>query len=86
MPIDDRDDRRTPSNAPEELVMERSDAQRRSLWLGEAIDTLNEREQLIIRERRLREDSITLEALGSRLGISKAVSYTHLTLPTILRV
>ena len=56
---------------PEELVMERSDAQRRSLWLGEAIDTLNEREQLIIRERRLSEDSITLEALGSRLGISK---------------
>ncbi len=33
--------------------------------------SFNERELLIIRERRLREDALTLEVLGARLGISK---------------
>ena len=32
---------------------------------------LTERELKIVRERRLEEDAATLEALGSRLGISK---------------
>ena len=32
---------------------------------------LNERELRIIRERRLRDDGATLEALGETLGISK---------------
>ncbi|MHA6287445.1 RNA polymerase factor sigma-32 [Maricaulis sp. CAU 1757] len=57
--------------APEEEVMARTDGERRSLWLGQAIATLSEREQLVIRERRLGEDTVTLETLGRTLGVSK---------------
>ncbi len=56
---------------PEELVAEARDAATRALWLSDAVAELSPREQTIIRERRLQEDSPTLEALGSRLGISK---------------
>jgi len=56
---------------PEEAVMASKDTDQRSAWLGEAMSRLSEREQLIIRERRLTEDSVTLEKLGQRLGISK---------------
>lgn len=56
---------------PEAEVMNSRDTDKRSQWLGEAMGALTEREQLIIRERRLREDSVTLEKLGERLGISK---------------
>ena len=37
----------------------------------DAMKDLNERERLIIRERKLEEETVTLEALGERLGISK---------------
>jgi RNA polymerase sigma-32 factor len=37
----------------------------------EAMSDLNDRERLIIRERKLQEETVTLEALGERLGISK---------------
>jgi len=47
------------------------DNPRRSKWLGEALQTLNERELHVIRMRRLSSDGITLEALGEQLGISK---------------
>ena len=43
----------------------------RSKWLSEAIEGLNPREQTIIRERRLGEETVTLEKLGDELGISK---------------
>ncbi len=56
---------------PEAAVMESTDTERRKAWLGEAMTTLNDREQFIIRERRLSEDGSTLEALGQVLGISK---------------
>ena len=56
---------------PETQVMEDRDQAQRAQWLGEALSRLSEREQLIIRERRLGEDSVTLEKLGERLGISK---------------
>jgi RNA polymerase sigma-32 factor len=56
---------------PEQDVMERSDAQKRSQWIDEALKSLNPRELTIIQDRRLTEDGITLEALGSRMGISK---------------
>ena len=56
---------------PETLVMEDRDQAQRAQWLGKALSRLSEREQLIIRERRLGEDSVTLEKLGERLGISK---------------
>ena len=56
---------------PETQVMEDRDQAQRAQWLGEALSRLSEREQLIILERRLGEDSVTLEKLGERLGISK---------------
>lgn len=56
---------------PETQVMQDRDQAQRAQWLAEALSMLSEREQLIIRERRLGEDSVTLEKLGERLGISK---------------
>ena len=55
----------------DETVGEAIDGDRRVLWLREALGVLSERELRIVRERRLEEESATLEALGSRLGISK---------------
>ncbi len=56
---------------PDETVGEMIDGDRRIVWLREALGVLTERELRIVRERRLAEDSATLEALGARLGISK---------------
>ena len=56
---------------PETLAENAVDGRRRSLWLRESIAALNEREQTIIRERRLRENGRTLEELGRWFGISK---------------
>jgi RNA polymerase sigma-32 factor len=56
---------------PEEDVMERSDTQRRSQWIQEALKSLNPRELMIIQERRLADEGATLEALGRQMGVSK---------------
>ena len=40
-------------------------------WLLSALADLNDREQFIVRERKLREDPRTLESLGTELGLSK---------------
>ncbi len=40
-------------------------------WLVSALSGLNERERFIVRERKLRDDSRTLESLGNELGLSK---------------
>lgn len=40
-------------------------------WLLTALSNLNEREQFIVRERKLREKPRTLESLGAELGLSK---------------
>lgn len=56
---------------PDEQVTSVIDDERRSAWLHSALEELNPRELKIIRERRLAEESATLEALGSALGISK---------------
>jgi RNA polymerase sigma-32 factor len=56
---------------PDEIATEVIDGERRSIWLRNALKTLNPRELRIIRERRLADDSATLEHLGERLGISK---------------
>lgn len=56
---------------PDAVVSETIDEERRTGWLQEALDVLNERELSIIRERRLCDDGATLEALGEKLGISK---------------
>jgi RNA polymerase sigma-32 factor len=57
--------------SPEEIVSGSHDTRQRARWLASSIAELSEREQTIIRERRLREDGRTLEELGVRLGISK---------------
>lgn len=62
-----RDERPT----PEEEVRERRDTATRALWLARALEELTDRETMIIRARHLREDRVTLEELGDRLGISK---------------
>ncbi|MEL7129746.1 MAG: RNA polymerase factor sigma-32 [Pseudomonadota bacterium] len=55
----------------EDRVMQDKDRAKRAKWIADAMKTLNERETLIVSERRLVDDSVTLEALGKRLGISK---------------
>ena len=59
------------SATPDQVVMEERDNLKRKQWIAEALQVLNERETLIISERRLTDDSVTLEVLGKRLGISK---------------
>lgn len=57
---------------PEDIVVGMRNNETRSKWLSEAIEQLNPREQIIIRERRLNDDqNVTLEMLGDELGISK---------------
>lgn len=62
-----------PDTSPlqDEMVGDVIDTERRSNWLSNALDVLNERELRIVRERRLAHDGATLEALGIKLGISK---------------
>ncbi|WP_273727897.1 RNA polymerase factor sigma-32 [Brucella gallinifaecis] len=55
----------------DEVVEGTIDTERRASWLHAALHALNERELHIIRERRLDDDGVTLEALGEKLGISK---------------
>ncbi len=52
-------------------VEEEYDQQRLADWLGVAMESLNEREQFIVRERKLIESPRTLESLGAELGLSK---------------
>ncbi len=56
---------------PEDVVLGLRDSQTRSKWLAEALSELSPREQRIIAERRLRDESVTLEELGKELGVSK---------------
>lgn len=56
---------------PDEIAENHIDSDRRTLWLREALGTLNARERLIVQKRRLEEDTSTLEELGETLGISK---------------
>ena len=59
-------------NARVDLAVEEDyDQQRLSDWLGVAMNALNEREQFIVRERKLIESPRTLESLGAELGLSK---------------
>ena len=56
---------------PEQIVMGRRDGAGRSRWIEAALADLPEREQIIVRERRLTDEGATLEELGRRLGVSK---------------
>lgn len=57
--------------SPEELAITVRDNEIRGRWLRTALSDLSDREQMILRERCLKDDRTTLEALGSRLGITK---------------
>lgn len=59
------------AETPDQQVEYAHDQARRKAWIAEALKSLNERETMIILERRLTDDTITLEVLGKRLGISK---------------
>jgi RNA polymerase sigma-32 factor len=56
---------------PERRYVEENTHQKQRAWIEKAMGALNPRELLIIRERKLSEDAVTLESLGKRLGISK---------------
>ena len=59
-------------NARADLTVEEEhDHKRLADWIGVAMDALNEREQFIVRERKLIESPRTLESLGAELGLSK---------------
>ena len=55
----------------EDTFMAAHDGERRKVWIAKALEILTERETLIIRKRRLSEDTETLETIGHELGISK---------------
>ncbi len=55
----------------EELVQKSHDRRQLRKWLAKAMTSLNEREQLIIRARKLNEPPRTLESLGRELKLSK---------------
>lgn len=55
----------------EEEVGARHDQAQLRQWLAQAMASLSAREQLIVRERKLRDEPRTLESLGGELGLSK---------------
>jgi len=55
----------------EEKVEDSHDTAQLRAWLLSAMKELNEREQFIVRERKLRDQPRTLESLGSELKLSK---------------
>ncbi len=59
------------SAAPEQIVMQGRDRERRREWVREAMKVLRPREMEIITRRRLADEPMTLEALGQELGVSK---------------
>ena len=56
---------------PEESFEDFNDKKIKKDFINQAIDTLNEREKVIIRLRKFKEKSITLDELGQKLKISK---------------
>ena len=52
-------------------VEEEHDQEKLADWIGVAMGSLNEREQFIVRERKLIENPRTLESLGTELSLSK---------------
>ncbi|MDF1848194.1 MAG: RNA polymerase factor sigma-32 [Parvibaculaceae bacterium] len=56
---------------PSELVEETNKNERVREWIEGAFEHLNPRERAIISERRLSDQTVTLEQLGTKFGISK---------------
>ena len=59
------------SQNPETQIVERDELEKRRARLVRSMDGLTERERDIIRERRLRDDPLTLEELSHRYSISR---------------
>ena len=59
------------SETPEQICERTIDTKNKSNWLLEAIETLNEREKIIIKARKLKNKSSTLDEIGKILKISK---------------
>ncbi len=57
--------------SPEALAAKSEEAGQRGALLREALASLPDRERHILIERRLRDDPVTLEALGVELGVSR---------------
>ena len=55
----------------EEMVEHSHDTEQLRAWLLSALNSLNERERFIVRERKLRDQPRTLESLGAELNLSK---------------
>lgn len=55
----------------DEMVEHRHDTEQLRAWLLSALNSLNERERFIVRERKLRDQPRTLESLGDELNLSK---------------
>ncbi len=56
---------------PEEVAEDLNDKLVKKNYINEAIETLNDREKIIIKLRKFKEKSITLDELGHKLKISK---------------
>ncbi len=56
---------------PEANAIATKDGETRSNWVKSALSELPTREERIIRARLLQDDTLTLEALGAELGVSK---------------
>ena len=56
---------------PEEVYEDFKDKSLKNEYINKAIDTLNDREKIIIKLRKFKEKSITLDELGQKLKISK---------------
>ena len=56
---------------PEEVYEDFNDKKIKKDFINAAIDTLNDREKIIIKLRKFKEKSITLDELGQKLKISK---------------
>ncbi|AIK96847.1 RNA polymerase sigma factor RpoH [Candidatus Odyssella acanthamoebae] len=52
-------------------IAEIDEMNKRRALLGEAMKSLNQREQTIIHDRRLREEPLTLEEVSDKLGVSR---------------
>ncbi|WP_071210176.1 RNA polymerase factor sigma-32 [Loktanella sp. S4079] len=54
-----------------ETVANNHDVETLKQWLTTALSGLNDREQFIVQERKMRDDPRTLESLGAEMGLSK---------------
>ena len=61
----------SPGPSPDEETARGEANVRASAAVHTAVETLDEREQMIVRERFMKEDPPTLQELGVRLGVSK---------------